>query len=640
MRFSQLVILLFFVIVNPVRSSAGPPANADSCMHYLRMGDTLNARLCVEELLLKVDKRRSSPERANTYRVAANYFVEKGNFNKAVLYYDSAYSVAGMLDEADQQRLLAQIRFNHSLLFYRFGEYNEALNLCLDAYQYYRLKRDASGIAETANRLGGLYIVLDDTAKAAAFNHEAFAESLKSDNVRVKQLCLNAYGNYLRTQGKTDSALIIYNQSVELSKTSGNAKMVSDSYYNLSHTYSNQEQYDMALEMIKLSHQWAVKSGNAYDICDTRYKTGLLLYYMQRYQPAADTLLQALKEAQAIGSAMLQRNLYDVLSCLETDRGNPAKALEYLNLYIDFNQEVMSADEQQQLNYLNARFDAEKRESEILRQQAELKQRNFILGGTLLALLALGIVIVLLILLGRRKRKIAHQQLTIHQQKISELEKEKEIISMQSLLRGEESERGRIARDLHDGLGGMLSGVKLTLNNMTGKHTLGDDDVLKFEKAINLIDQSVKELRNVAHNMMPEILMQKGLNTALANFFESMASPPNIHYQFFGTAQRYENGFELTVYRIAQELVNNAIKHAQAGELLVELIQQENRLSINVRDDGRGFDESAEIAGHGLINLRSRVAGYQGNFDISSVIGEGTEINVSFENIGHLIKHD
>ena len=392
--------------------------------------------------------------------------------------------------------------------------------------------------------------------------------------------------------------------------------------------------------MIKSAHEWAVRSGSAYDICDTRYKTGLVLYYLQRYQPAADTLLKALAEAQELGSAVLQRNVYDVLSCLEADRGNPAKALEYLDLYIDFNQQVLSADEQQQLNYLNARFDAEKRESEILRQQAELQRRNFIIAMAMLALLTLGIAIVLLILLGRRKRKITHQQLTIQQQKISELEKEKEIISMQSLLRGEESERGRIARDLHDGLGGMLSGVKLTLNNMTGKHTLGDDDVLKFEKAINLIDQSVKELRNVAHNMMPEILMQKGLDTALANFCESMATPPNIHYQFFGTAQRYENGFELTVYRIAQELVNNALKHAQSDEILVELIQQDNRVSINVRDDGRGFDESTQNAGHGLINLRSRVAGYQGNFDISSVIGEGTEINVSFENIEHLIKHD
>ena len=640
MRFYKIVVFVLFSVVNLAHASVVNPANADSCMHYLRMGDTLKARLCVEELLLKVDKRRSSPERANTYRVAANYFVEKGNFNKAVLYYDSAYSVANKLDESNRNRLLAQIRFSHSLLFYRYGEYDEALNLCLDAYQYYRLKRDASGIAETANRLGGLYLVLDDSAKSMAFNREAYAESLGSDNIWVKQICMNAHANYLFTQGKTDSAILIYNQTIELAKASGNARLASDAYYNLSHTYTRLEQYEKALEMIRFSHAWAIKSGIAYDICDTRYKTGLLLYYMQRYQPATDTLLHALKEAQAIASAVLQRNLYDVLSCLETDRGNPAKALEYLNLYIDFNQEVLSADEQRQLNYLNARFDAEKRESEILRQKTMLQRRNFILAGMLLALLALGIVIVMLVLLSRRKRKIAHQQLTIHQQKISELEKEKEIISMQSLLRGEESERGRIARDLHDGLGGMLSGVKLTLNNMTGKHTLGDDDVRKFEKAINLIDQSVKELRNVAHNMMPEILMQKGLDTALANFFESMASPPNIHYQFFGTAQRYENGFELTVYRIAQELVNNAIKHAQAGELLVELIQQENRLSINVRDDGRGFDESAEITGHGLINLRSRVAGYQGNFDISSVIGEGTEINVSFENIGHLIKHD
>ncbi|MDY0343244.1 MAG: histidine kinase [Lentimicrobium sp.] len=640
MRFFHIIIFVMFAMVNMAKASIIQPINADSCMHYLRSGDTLKARLCIDALFLQLNRSEPSPEEANTYRIAANFYVEKGNFSKAVLYYDSAYSVAHKLDESDQKRLLAQIRFNHSMLFYRFGEYNEALNLCLDAYQYYRLNRDASGIAETANRLGGLYLILGDSAKSAAFNHQAYAESMQSKDTRIKQLCLIAYGNYLRAQGKADSAIIIFNQSIEQAIATGNPKMVSDACYNLSYTYSNLEQYEKALELIKVAHTWAIKSGNAYDICDTRYKTGLVLYYMQRYQPAADTLLKALEEAQVLHSAVLQRNVYDVLSCLEADRDNPAKALEYLDLYIDFHQQVLTADEQRQLNFLNARYDAEKRESEILRQQAELQRRNFILALTLLALLALGIVIVMLVLLGRRKRKIAHQQLTIHQQKISELEKEKEIISMQSLLRGEESERGRIARDLHDGLGGMLSGVKLTLNNMTGKHTLGDDDVSKFEKAINLIDQSVKELRNVAHNMMPEILMQQGLDTALTNFCESLPSPPKIEYRFFGTPQRYENGFELTVYRITQELVNNALKHARAGEVVVELIQQDNRLSINVRDDGKGFDTSKHDTGHGLLNLRSRVAGYQGIIDISTVIGEGTEINVSFEDIEHLIKHD
>lgn len=638
MRSVLLLFMPVFVLLNPFCAALAINSNADSCMDYLRRGDTLNARICIYARLSVLNRRKVSFETGDTYKVAANYFVEKGNFNKAVLYYDSAYSVAQKLDGPDRERLLAQIRFSHSMLFYRYGEYELALQLCLDAYQYYRLNHDASGIAETANRLGGLYLILGDSIKSASFSREAHQQSLKSRDERIQLTCLNAFGNYLLSLGKTDSAILIFNQAITLAQASGNSKQVSDAYYNLSYTYSNLKQYDKALQYIKEAHQWALKSNNAYDICDTRYKTGLILYYLQHFDVASDTLISALREAEKLGSKVLQRNIYDALSFLETERGNPEKALEYLNHYIDFNQQVLSASGQKQINFLNARYDAEKRESDILRQQAELQRRNFIIALSSIGLLALLISLVMIIMLNRRKRKIARQQLTIQQQKISELEKEKEIVSMQSLLRGEESERGRIARDLHDGLGGMLSGVKLTLNTMTGKHTLDDEDVNKFEKAIKLIDQSVQELRNVAHNMMPEILMKEGLNIALSNFCESLTAPPKVTYQFFGTPTRYDSGFELTAYRIVQELVNNALKHAKAGEVVVELIQQEDRLSLNVRDDGMGFTTTGQNTGHGMLNLRSRVAGYRGIIDISSVIGQGTEVNVSFEHIGHLKK--
>lgn len=640
MRYFKLIIFLLFLMANTVSSSDVNPFNAQACINSLQMGDTLHARLCVDAMLLSSSKNQLSAERANAYRLAANYYVEKSLFDKAVLYYDSAYNVAEKLQTRESERVLAQIQFNHSLLHTRFGEYDEALTLCLKAYQYYRLHNDKTGVAETANRLGGLYVVLGDSAKSSSFNSEAYYASLHSDNEFVKLTCLNAWGNYLLAQHNIDSALVIFNRCIITAESLNNSKVISDAYYNLSYTYSNLEEFERSLFMINKAHQWAIKSGSAYDICDTRYKTGLLLFYTGQYQAASDTLLKALGEAELIHSAVLQRNLYDVLSYLETERKNYVKALEYLNLYIDFNQVVMSKDGQQQVNYLNARYDAEKREAEILQQKISLQQRNYFIIITMLVIIVLIVIVLMNATLNRRKRKIAQQKLTIHQQKIDELEKEKEIISMQSVLRGEESERGRIARDLHDGLGGMLSGIKLSLNNMNGNQMLSNNDVRQLEKAIHLIDQSVKELRDVAHNMMPELLIKEGLNTALANFCESLSGPPQVGYHFFGQPQRYENGFELTVYRIVQELINNALKHAQASEVVTELILQSGRLSVTVRDNGKGFKADEHSRGHGLLNLRSRVAGYQGIFDISSVIGEGTEINVSFENIEHLVKND
>jgi len=333
MRSVLLLFMPVFVLLNPFCAALAINSNADSCMDYLRRGDTLNVRICIYARLSVLNRRKVSFETGDTYKVAANYFVEKSNFNKAVLYYDSAYSVAQKLDGPDRERLLAQIRFSHSMLFYRYGEYELALQLCLDAYQYYRLNHDASGIAETANRLGGLYLILGDSIKSASFSREAHQQSLKSRDERIQLTCLNAFGNYLLSLGKTDSAILIFNQAITLAQASGNSKQVSDAYYNLSYTYSNLKQYDKALQYIKEAHQWALKSNNAYDICDTRYKTGLILYYLQRFDVASDTLISALREAEKLGSKVLQRNIYDALSFLETERGNPEKALEYLKSF-------------------------------------------------------------------------------------------------------------------------------------------------------------------------------------------------------------------------------------------------------------------------------------------------------------------
>ena len=615
--------------------------SADSCMQMIRQGDTAAASAIVLRLIKVADQIPDSYARGNIFRVAANYYGEKWNYEKAGSLYNKAYETASKLPPDDKEKLKAITLFNHSLIFYQHGDYQQAISMCLEANHYYQMVNDNNGIAETSNRLGGLYLLLLDKEKAAFYNRKAYLYSLKSDDKNLQSLCLNAYGNYLLAQENTDSALIMYKKAIESALESGHKKLIADAYYNISYCYSGLEKFEEALNMIKLSHQWSMKSGNQYDICDTRYKTGLLLYYMNKPGPARDTLLNALKEASLLNSPMLQRNIYDALTYLEAENGNHKLAWDYLNKYIDFQMLIFSEEDQKQVAYQNARYDAEKREADILRQKAMIQRRNFILILAGIMLLALAITIIMGIILQRRKHRIAEQELIIRQQKIAELEKEKELVAVQSTLKGEETERSRIARDLHDGLGGMLSGVKLSLTNMNGSQILDEDNARLFEQAINLIDSSVKELRWVAHNMMPEILLKEGLNEALESFCRSFSGPPEIRYHAFGESMRFEKGFELTVYRVVQELVNNALKHSSASEIVVELIQEPERISLNVRDNGIGFDPGISyFSGHGLSNIRSRIASYSGLFDISSREGQGSEAMISFNDTKPYVRNN
>jgi signal transduction histidine kinase len=214
-------------------------------------------------------------------------------------------------------------------------------------------------------------------------------------------------------------------------------------------------------------------------------------------------------------------------------------------------------------------------------------------------------------------------------QRISELETERQLTATQALLQGEEAERKRLARDLHDGLGGMLSVIKLNLTNMKGNAILPETDIPAFENALEMLDGSIRELRRVAHNLMPESLMRYGLKAALSDFCGSIDL---VKFHYFGNDQRMDERYEVAVFRIAQELVNNAIKHSKSRQINVQVIQEQERINLVVQDNGIGFnpDKLKDMNTSGLSSIRSRVESLKGQLDFFSEPQKGTEVQVNF----------
>src|SRR4029079_1184344 len=159
-----------------------------------------------------------------------------------------------------------------------------------------------------------------------------------------------------------------------------------------------------------------------------------------------------------------------------------------------------------------------------------------------------------------------HHQ-TLQKQRILELETEKKLAATEAVLKGEEQERTRLAKDLHDGLGGMLSGIKYSLNTMKGNMIMTPENAQAFERSMDMLDSSIREMRRVAHNMMPEALVKFGLDTALKDFCNDIkqSGALAISYQSYGLENSaIDQTTAITIYRIVQELVNNTIKHAAA----------------------------------------------------------------------------
>ena len=288
---------------------------------------------------------------------------------------------------------------------------------------------------------------------------------------------------------------------------------------------------------------------------------------------------------------------------------------------------------------MEAKYQNEKKQQAILQlekdkqiQSLSIKQKstlNYILVGSLAALLIVSF-------LGyrnlRHRQLLAKQQDELQQQRIRELEKDRQLVAVDSLLKGQEEERSRLAKDLHDGLGGLLSGVKFSLSNMKDNLIITPDNMAVFERSLDMIDTSIRELRRVAHNMMPEMLVKFGLDEALKEYCNSINSTKliTVKYQSFGIDTRMDSSKEIIIYRIVQELLNNTLKHAAASEALVQLIKEEKRLSVLVEDNGKGFDPSVleTNKGAGWTNIRSRVDYLQGRMDIKSEAGKGTTVTI------------
>ncbi|HNG63787.1 MAG TPA: sensor histidine kinase, partial [Ferruginibacter sp.] len=211
-------------------------------------------------------------------------------------------------------------------------------------------------------------------------------------------------------------------------------------------------------------------------------------------------------------------------------------------------------------------------------------------------------------------------------------------LATRAVISAEENERKRIAADLHDGVGQMMSAAKMNLSAFeTEIDFRNESQKTAFEKLIGLVDESCKEIRSVSHQMMPNALLKSGLASAVREFIDKIDNriiKINLHTE--GLNERLDSNTETVLYRVIQECVNNVIKHSGAGHLDIALIKDADGISATVEDDGRGFDatDKQKSEGIGLKNIRSRVEFLKGTVDFDSSPGKGTLVAIHIP-LGH-----
>ncbi|HLF63438.1 MAG TPA: sensor histidine kinase, partial [Saprospiraceae bacterium] len=220
---------------------------------------------------------------------------------------------------------------------------------------------------------------------------------------------------------------------------------------------------------------------------------------------------------------------------------------------------------------------------------------------------------------------IHSQKEEINRQRITELENNVKIQSMHSMIQGQEVERERVAKDLHDSLGGLLSTVKLLFDAVQSQDTrIGK--IPEYQRAYSLLDEACKEVRHISNNLQPGALHKLGLVPTVNDLINRVrtADTPMIDFRHYGFNGSLDPRVSLNVFRIVQELLNNALKHSEATEISITMTQTQDTLSVIVQDNGKGYEPGNTPMGMGTENIASRVNYLKGDLSIHSVIGEGT----------------
>ncbi|MBV6441042.1 MAG: sensor histidine kinase [Haliscomenobacteraceae bacterium CHB4] len=402
------------------------------------------------------------------------------------------------------------------------------------------------------------------------------------------------------------------------------------SYYSLALWETSQGNWEAA-------NQYYLKIKNDSNISDY-YRIGYLQGYANflkarklyaKAKPVYEDIMdRAKKSGQNDFLFVAYREYYPMLEEMKDYR----RAYEVAKEYIVFHDSVHNIGVEEKVREINVKYETAEKERALQASKLELaehtNQRNLLLGGMILIGL-LGMIVVL----RQRYRiqlaaKLHEQEVELAKQKIERLHQEQSYLALQSMVTGEDAERNRLAKELHDGLGGLLSSLKLTLTN---RNNCLDD--ANCRETVHIVDKASMELRRIAQNLMPEALSKFGLIASLEDLCADVESHAKIQtsFQHYGIREPLPQSMVLPLYRIVQESLNNVVKHSQATEVVVQLIQQDYDLHLTIEDNGVGFQPEKALGngGSGLKNLQSRVTFLDGSIEFDSAPGAGTSINIA-----------
>ena len=514
------------------------------------------------------------------------------------------------------------------------GNYDRSLGYFKRNLEIARQLNNKGQIAYSYLQIAINYDKTEEQKKAIAINKKGIALALETQNdVGLVNFYNNIAVNY-RNLKYYDSALIYQNKVLEEHKKRKNPFEIARSYMNIGNTYSHQKLYDKALSYYDSAYTLVKdKKGHAL-LGSITQNMGALYIDMKDYTLSNKYNYQALALAKSRKQTNEYFNIYKNIYQSYKGMQKWDSALYYHEKMLSIKDSLFSIEKTANTERIKREIENTDNQKTISDLTFENRQNKILFISALGAFLSALLIAFLLIKNTNRKKIIAEQKQAIEAQKVLTLIQEQEIQAVDATVKGQELERQKIAEELHDGLGSSLATLKLHTENLLINPKITEAAKTELLKKIDqIIDDTYSKIRNMSHVKSTTTVEQKGLIAALEKLAKQINSnnSTQVHIHIFGFEKLAKNELKIFIYNTIQELLTNAIKHANADEINIQITQYENDLNILIEDNGDGFIANEKIfeKGIGLYQIRKKVIIMGGKFIIDSTPTKGTTININ-----------
>lgn len=603
----------------------------------------LNHNKTQARLTLLTLNRQLAQQPAPAIKVAVwlcntRWYQASGDCDKARICAEQAWKLARIYQSGYTAAALAK-----GAAFRCSRNTDSALYYYITAEKYALQAHDTPTLIRSSFYMGHVWSELGRYDRARGYyEHSSRLAHHTNDKEFITRNALARASN-LADRGLIKQALPDMQQALKYSMENNMFTLTATASNNLGLIYTELGQYEQARLYFTQSLNIQQQLNNHQEVFNEYNNLAMTAMYRERYREATGLLLRADSLAYRMGGHPMWPEVYHNLALCYENMGDYRNAYRYKTAQKTVSDSLRNIELRKHTEKLQEEYDAEKRQLEIvnLRQQNEVndlknkvhvKQRDILIA---LAVGLLGTALLVFFILRqkvRNARELNAKNQQIHRQQMDEVLQRSELQAIRTMIETQEKERQRIAADLHDRVGSMLSAIKLHF----GVFKPGQSGaVSQYNKVSDMLDEACEEIRLVSHNLVSGLLSTFGLVPALRDLLDALTQSSGIsfHLEAHGLQERIPPEAETNLYRVFQELLNNTLRHAKATRVDIELTLFNNQLTCIYSDNGKGFDTAHNGNGIGLKNMHARIEKLGGSMHIDSGRGNGStfvfKINLS-----------